>query len=98
MIRLVKLTIKQEEVEKFKSIFSASRGVILGFKGCEKLSLVVDNNNPQIMFTVSHWENESDLENYRNSDFFKNTWSTVKKMFDAAPEVWSTSIYLPEES
>jgi len=42
-----------------------------------------------VFFTYSYWNDESDLENYRKSELFKNIWSATKKNFSAKPEAWS---------
>ena len=53
------------------------------------LELYQDKNNPDIFFTYSRWEDETDLENYRTSDFFKNVWTTTKPMFRSKTQVWN---------
>jgi len=50
----------------------------------------VDKDN--ILFTYSKWNTPEDLENYRNSELFKETWSYVKQLFEARAEAWSTEI------
>jgi heme-degrading monooxygenase HmoA len=41
------------------------------------------------MFTVSIWESEDDLNAYRNSELFENTWAKTKVLFNDKPEAWS---------
>ena len=50
----------------------------------------MDKDN--ILFTYSSWNAAEDLENYRNSELFKETWSYVKSLFEAKAEAWSTEI------
>jgi quinol monooxygenase YgiN len=58
-------------------------------KGCTLLELYQDKNNPDIFFTYSYWNKESDLENYRNSDLFKDVWAKTKVFFNDKPLAWS---------
>ena len=53
------------------------------------MELYQDKTNPNVFFTYSYWDNESDLENYRNSDLFKGVWAKTKPLFNAKPEAWS---------
>ena len=53
------------------------------------LELYQDKTNLEIFFTYSHWEKEQNLEDYRNSDLFKNVWATTKTFFNDKPEAWS---------
>lgn len=83
------MTFKSEEIDSFLAIFEKQKTFIASFEGCTHLELLRDKNNPNIFFTYSYWQDESYLELYRKSDFFRNIWSTVKLKFDAKPEAWS---------
>ena len=89
IIRIVKLTFKPENVEAFIKLFAAAQQTIQSTEGCEHLELLRDTSNPNMFFTHSHWQNAEALENYRNSDFFKKTWSHTKVLFAEKPEAWS---------
>ncbi|MBS9462179.1 antibiotic biosynthesis monooxygenase [Flagellimonas sp. 389] len=89
LIRIVKLTFKSENIASFKQIFETTKPSILAFEGCTLVELYQDLKNPCIFFTYSFWEKESDLENYRQSDFFKGVWSNTKTLFSEKPEAWS---------
>lgn len=91
LVRIVKLSFKTENISSFEKVFEETKTQIREFDGCNLLELYQDKNNPNIFFTYSYWNNENDLENYRNSDFFKSVWSKTKVMFDAKPEAWSVS-------
>jgi heme-degrading monooxygenase HmoA len=43
------------------------------------------------MFTLSIWNKEEDLNEYRKSAFFKSTWAKTKILFCDKPEAWSLS-------
>ncbi len=91
LVRIVKLSFKTENISSFEKVFEETKNQIREFDGCNLLELYQDKNNPNIFFTYSYWNNENDLENYRNSDFFKSVWSKTKVMFDSKPEAWSVS-------
>lgn len=88
--RIVKLGIKEDKVENFRSIFRENRGLISTFPGCQEVRLVFDLNENGTHFTISIWDSEEDLEKYRNSALFAKIWSTVKPWFSDKPEAWST--------
>ena len=91
LIRIVKLTFKPENIPSFEQIFDASKNGILDFEGCNMVELYQDINNPCIFFTYSFWNGEQDLENYRNSEFFKSVWENTKNLFADKPEAWSVN-------
>jgi heme-degrading monooxygenase HmoA len=78
-----------EKIEVFKALFETHKLKIRNVAGCAFLELYQDQNNKSIFFTYSYWDDEQDLENYRNSDLFKNIWTATKKNFAAKPEAWS---------
>jgi hypothetical protein len=88
--RLVKLTFRPDKIADFKQIFEDSKDHIRAMRGCLHLELLRDKNHPHIFFTLSFWENEADLENYRHSELFKTTWAKTKILFDDKPEAWTT--------
>ncbi|HZH86625.1 MAG TPA: antibiotic biosynthesis monooxygenase family protein [Brumimicrobium sp.] len=93
MVRLVKLTLKEEHKQDFIQHFDTVKEKINAFPGCKGMKLLVDKNNPQVVFTYSEWENDDDLENYRNSELFASVWPTVKQWFDQKAEAFSSDVY-----
>ncbi len=87
--RIVKMQFRQEEIESFLSNFEEVKEKIRNFPGCRFLELYRDKNNETIFFTYSRWEDEADLEKYRNSPLFKKVWSQTKPMFSKRAEAWS---------
>ncbi len=87
--RIVKMEFEEENISSFLSNFETVKEKIRSFPGCTFLELYQDKNDSTIFFTYSRWENESDLENYRNSDLFKNVWATTKPMFRSKAQAWS---------
>ena len=88
-VRIVKMSFLSKYISEFKKMFEEKKNQIRSSKGCQLLELYQDKNNPEIFFTYSYWNSEQDLENYRNSDFFKATWQQTKSYFNAKPEAWS---------
>lgn len=88
-IRIVKMGFNPENIEAFLENFEANKSKIRNFEGCRFLELYRDKNNTNQFFTYSYWEDESALENYRNSNLFKGLWADTKVFFNQKPEAWS---------
>lgn len=91
IVRLVKLSFRENEIDNFLSNFEIIKNSIRNFNGCLYLELLRDEQDPSIFFTHSHWESNEALQSYRHSDFFKNIWAETKSKFDKKPEAWSTN-------
>ena len=89
LVRIVKLSLEEKNIEKFISNFDNQKKFIRNFYGCQFLEFYQDKNSKNIFFTHSYWDNEEALNNYRHSDLFKGIWSETKPMFNAKPEAWS---------
>lgn len=89
IIRIVKLQFKEEELASFQDYFDSISPQIRNFEGCQKLVLLQQANQPNVIFTYSYWENEEALENYRVSDLFQTFWAVAKAKFSGKPEAWS---------
>ena len=87
--RIVKLTFKEESVDSFIKLFEDTQVAISNFKGCKEVRLMKDVSNPVVFFTVSKWDSELFLNEYRNSPFFEKVWTQTKLYFDAKPEAWT---------
>lgn len=88
-VRIVKMSFHKKHIENFLAMFEEKKTLIKASKGCELLELYQDKNNAEIFFTYSYWTNEQDLENYRNSELFKQTWKQTKTYFNDKPLAWS---------
>ena len=88
-VRIVKMSFHEENIPKFLDNFELMKEKIRNSEGNRFLELYQDKNNPCIFFTYSYWENESDLENYRHSELFKEVWAFTKKLFNDKPQAWS---------
>ncbi|MEO6884235.1 MAG: antibiotic biosynthesis monooxygenase family protein [Bacteroidia bacterium] len=90
--RIVKMTFIPEKIDEFLSVFNASKNKIKSFEGCSHLELWKENASKNIFFTYSFWASAEALENYRNSETFKNIWSKTKPLFAEKAEAWSVEI------
>ena len=97
IIRIVKMTFETDKVVDFLAVFNSSKHHIRNMEGCTHLELLNDINSPNIFFTYSYWQSETDLDNYRNSELFKTVWSKTKVLFSAKAEAWSVvqNVILP---
>ena len=89
IIRIVKMIFVHDHIDAFNTLFKERMDAIRNFNGCAHLELWQDAAQKNIFFTYSHWETEDHLEQYRRSDFFKDTWSKTKVFFAERAEAWS---------
>lgn len=89
LIRIVKITFQEEGLSAFLALFAEQKTAIRAFEGCEHLELWQDQHDPRICFTYSHWVNEEALQQYRNSELFRQTWKKTKVLFAERPEAWT---------
>ena len=83
--RIVRMTFDPKYKEAFINQFIEVRISILEMKGCLDVELYHDSKFPNIMTTISKWDSEEDLNNYRQSELFMNTWRKTKAMFCSKP-------------
>lgn len=89
LIRIVRMTFKEEKVADFLHIFQASQPLISQFEGCVDVKLFRDHNYPNVYYTKSLWIGHDALEKYRNSVLFESTWAKTKILFDDRPQAYS---------
>ena len=89
IVRIVKLSFHKEHIDEFLANFEANKLNIRNFNGCQFLELYKDKNDTNVFFTYSYWNTEDHLNNYRNSELFKDVWASIKVLFNAKPEAWS---------
>ena len=90
IVRIVKMTFRNEEIENLKKVFENSKEKIRIFPGVLHLELLQDKEDPSVFCTYSHWASADDLENYRISPLFKETWAKTKPLFKSKAEAWSS--------
>lgn len=89
IVRIVKMTFKSEAIQQFKDLFKDRKEKIRTMPGCMHLELLQDIHNSTVFFTYSYWDREEDLENYRHSALFKDTWQKTKVLFADKAQAWS---------
>ena len=88
----------KDKVEDFKKLFNKTYTQMRNFDGCRFLELYQDEKDASVFFTVSKWEGSVELEYYRNSDLFRNTWATTKTFFSATSEAYSIVRTVPDST
>ena len=89
LVRIVKMQFNADFVEDFKILFTGVKPFISNFKGCTEVRLLQHETDLNLFFTISKWKTAEDLERYRNSDLFIETWRKVKPNFKSKAEAWS---------
>ena len=90
--RIVKMTCREEEIPVFMEIFENSKEKIKARPGCLHLELLRDCHHPATLFTLSIWQDEAALEQYRQSDLFIETWKKTKPLFAQKAAAWSLEL------
>lgn len=88
-VRIVKMSFHPEHIDQFLANFDQKKEFIRKSPGCRLLELYRGKEDENIFFTYSYWEKEEDLENYRNSELFKEVWAETKVLFNDRPLAWS---------
>lgn len=83
------MTFRENEIGNFIQIFESSSDLIQSFDGCLGVQLMKDVSNTSSYFTLSKWDSEEHLNNYRTSELFKSTWAKVKPLFSESAQAWS---------
>lgn len=79
--RLVRMSFEPDRIPDFMDVFETSKEKIRNFPGCIALNLIVDIEDSTVIYTSSIWRAVEDLENYRNSELFIQTWRKTKIHF-----------------
>ena len=87
--RIVRMSFQEEKTEQFLELFENSKEKIRKSQGCLYLSLHQDHHHPHIFYTLSRWQSQSHLDQYRKSDLFKSTWSLTRQLFAGKPQAFS---------
>lgn len=95
IVRLVRMSFQTDQIETFRSLFIERRNLIRNFPGCLHLELWQDNYQKNVFFTYSIWNSEADLNTYRHSDIFQDTWAKTKILFSEKPEARTLSSDFP---
>ncbi|HEX5170870.1 MAG TPA: antibiotic biosynthesis monooxygenase family protein [Cyclobacteriaceae bacterium] len=94
IVRIVRMTIVPGMADEFVEIFTRTKDAIRNVEGCSHLELLRDADHENVFTTLSHWHSVNDLDNYRNSDLFKNVWVRVKPLFARTAEAFSLEKFI----
>ena len=94
VIRIVRLTFSSVTISDFEKLYDEHKEAISSQQGCREVKLVKDASNPYVRATISKWDDEASLNNYRKSELFGIVWPKTKALFGDKPEVWT---YVNEE-
>ncbi|MDQ0106581.1 quinol monooxygenase YgiN [Chitinophaga terrae (ex Kim and Jung 2007)] len=89
--RIVKMEFQPDKVTEFRELFAQQQTLIRNFPGCLHLELWEHESSGNTWFTFSQWTSEEALENYRQSDLFRQTWAATKVLFNAKPAAWTVN-------
>lgn len=89
LVRIVKIGFYKQNIDVFLKSFKDNKSKIEAFNGCTLLEVYRDKNTPSIFFVRSYWENDSLLQEYRQSKHFRSYWRRLKPLFSIRPEAWS---------
>jgi len=89
MIRIVRMTFREECVEDFLADFETNKAHIRAFPGCTYLELWKEKGSKSVYLTYSHWHSEEALDRYRHSPLFKGIWAKMKPRFSEKVTAWS---------
>ncbi len=83
------MTFREDAVEDFLKLFEEVKEKIRAVDGCQHMELLRQKGQPQVMFTLSLWDDEAALNRYRDSELFAGTWKRTKALFAGKPLAWS---------
>lgn len=86
---------KPEFESEFLALFQSRSTLIRQFEGCRDLYLVKNTEASCAYTTISIWQSEVHLENYRQSLLFQETWALTKVGFAQRPVAVSYPIIWP---
>jgi heme-degrading monooxygenase HmoA len=89
LLRIVRMSFKPELLPDFLAMFQETQPKIAGMPGCLGVELKQDIAQKHVYYTLSHWRSETDLNAYRHSALFLETWAKTKAMFQDKPQAFS---------
>lgn len=87
--RIVRMEFHPHHVNDFETLFGQVKTQIRHFPGCLSLEVWTEVGAPHVYFTYSRWKTAADLEAYRHSELFRDTWAQTKRWFCAKPQAFS---------
>ncbi len=76
--------------DRFLDIFNQVKQEIRNQKGCLNLEILRSHDHGLTsLWTISVWQSADDLETYRTSALFRQTWAEVKPLFAGPASAWT---------
>lgn len=89
LTRIVRMAFQPDKTDDFLKLFRDTYSRIRFFEGCSFLELHKDHSEEGVYYTVSRWQSADALENYRQSELFRQTWSITRTYFAGKPMAFS---------
>lgn len=87
--RIVRMEFEPEKVGDFLILFEEVKEKIGTQPGCTHLELCKDASSDHVYYTFSTWVKDEDLQRYRHSKLFEETWARTKVLFAGKPIAFS---------
>ncbi|MBL7855728.1 MAG: antibiotic biosynthesis monooxygenase [Cyclobacteriaceae bacterium] len=94
LTRIVRMHFTEAGVDEFLAIFDRHKEAIRNFPGCHSLQLLRDADDENCYCTLSTWQDEQSLENYRKSELFGQVWGRVKTLFSERTQAFSLKKFI----
>ena len=86
------MDLKPGRKEMFMAIFDQVRTSIETQPGCLGLEIWESMHEHQYsIWTISSWQSVQHLDQYRESELFRKTWTQVKPLFSSKAQAWTLS-------
>lgn len=92
IVRIVHMEFLPEKRAAFLALFEQYKADIAAQPGCRDLKLAEDVTNTSNISTVSVWDGQQDLDDYRKSALFAQVWPATKALFAAPPTAHSHTV------
>lgn len=89
LVRVVRMKFRPETSKTFQAFFYETQTVVASMPGCLFVDLFQDFQDQDAFYTLSLWESEEHLNQYRASDKFGEIWKYTKSLFGAPPAAYS---------
>ncbi len=87
--RIIKLHLKPEYVEEFKTYASQVVTDVKAIQGCNMVDILVDKNDHSVWFIYAIWESEYHLNRYRRSKINIEMVRKVKPWLEKEIQAWT---------
>ncbi|MBK5278788.1 MAG: antibiotic biosynthesis monooxygenase [Bacteroidia bacterium] len=92
--RIVRMHFTEAGLQEFLDIFNTHKNAIRNFEGCSHLQLLKDADDPLCYTTLSHWDKQESLDQYRQSELFGKVWGRVKNLFSERSHAFSLEKFI----